>query len=99
MYKEAQAADRRQAEYLRRVLHERYLELGDKIAGHQRLVIRYQNRDESSEASRMRRTLRDEERERDTVRRLIGALDARFPANAPIGGTAAVATLLTVNPL
>jgi hypothetical protein len=91
------AADRRQAEYFRRLLHEQYLQLCDQIAGHQRLVIKYQNRDEPSQASRMRRILRDEERERDTVLRLIDALDARFFTDAPIGGT--VPALLTVSPL
>jgi hypothetical protein len=85
---EAQAADRRQAEYFRRVLHERYVELCDKIASDQLLVIKHQNRDESCEAARMRRALRDQVRERNTVRRLIDAIDARFDPDAPIGGTA-----------
>jgi hypothetical protein len=93
----ARAADRRQAEYFRRMLHEQYLGLCDKIAGHQRLVIKYENRDEPSEASRMRRILRDEECERDTVRRLIDALDARFFTDAATGGTAPA--LRTVSPL
>lgn len=76
------AADRRQAEYFRGVLHYQYLELADKIARQQRLVIKYQGHDERSEASRIRRILRTEERERDIVRRLIEALDARFFADA-----------------
>jgi hypothetical protein len=84
----AAAADRRQAEYFRRVLQDRYSELCDKIASDQRLLIKCQNRDEPSEASRMRRSLRDAERERKTVRRLIGAIDARFFTDAPIDGAA-----------
>ena len=86
---EAQAADRHQAEYFRRVLEERYIELCDRIAGHQRLLIKCQSRDEPSEVSRMRRTLRDVERERKTVRRLIDAIDARFFTDAPTDSTAA----------
>jgi len=78
------------------VLHERYLELVDKIAGHRRLVIKYQNRDELSEASRMRRILRDEEHERETLRRLIEALHARFFDDAAVEGAA---PLVTVSPL
>ena len=81
---DAQAADLRQAEYFRRMLHDRYVELGDKIASHQRLLIKYRNRDESSEASRMRRILRDEQRERETVQRMIEALDARFPVRGTV---------------
>jgi hypothetical protein len=96
---EAHAADRRQAEYFRRLLHERYTQLGDKIAGHQRLLTRYQNRDESSEARRMRRIIRDEERERETVKRLIEELDSRFSLDGPISRTTRPATAAqTIDP-
>jgi hypothetical protein len=95
----AHDADRRQAEYFRRVLHERDAELGNKIAAHQRQLIRYNNGAEASDASRMRRLLREEERERETVLRLIDALDARFPAVAPVGRTTGATPLLTVSAL
>jgi hypothetical protein len=94
----ARGADRRQAEYYRRLLHQRYLELCETIASHHRLVIGTQQRRERSEASRMRRILRDEQRECDTVRRLIEALDARFFADAPTLGPAAARSLATVSP-
>jgi len=93
---EAQPADRRQAEYFRRVLHKRYIELGDNIAKNQLLVIRHQNRSESAEARRKRRMLRDAERERHTVRRLIDALEARFGALG--GGAGTGLPLVTVSP-
>lgn len=96
---EAHAADRLQAEYFRRLLHERCLELGDKIAGHQKLLTRYQNRDEFPEASRMRRIIRDEEHERETVKRLIEELDSRFSLDGPISGTTrSAAAAQTIDP-
>lgn len=78
---ESHAADRRQAAYFRRVLHERYMDLGDRIASHQRLLIKHRDRDEASEARRVRKILRDEEREREMVQRLVERLDARFPVS------------------
>ena len=78
---ESEAADQRQAAYFRRVLHERYTELGDKIARHQRMLIKCQNGDGAAEARRTRRILLDEQRERETVQRMISRLDVRFPVS------------------
>jgi hypothetical protein len=76
---DAQSANRRQAEVFRRVLHERYCELDNRIAANYRLLTKFQNSQQYDDARRVRRMLRIEEHEHDEVQWLIRALDDRFP--------------------
>ena len=72
-------ADRRQAEYFRRLLQQRFSQLNDDIAGHYRRLTRHQIRDDFAELRRMRRMIRAEEQEQRSLQRMIEALDERFP--------------------
>ena len=75
----AAVADRRQAEVFWRELHERLEQLTATIASHSRRMAHHQNHKEFTAAGRMRRILREAEREHYTVQRLIGRLHDRFP--------------------
>lgn len=75
----ALAADLRQAEYFRSELLNECEQLDDRMMTHRIALAKYESRDELPQVHRMRRVIRLDERERDTLRRLLEAFDERFP--------------------
>jgi hypothetical protein len=73
------AADLRQAEYFRSELQHQCDQLDDRMTTHEDALSTYQRRGELNQVRRMQNEIRLDERERDTLQRLLAALDKRFP--------------------
>ena len=80
----AEAAERAQAEYYRCVLAERRAEIDLAIVKLLAALPRQEAPSAVSDARQLGRVVRDAERERKDVDRMIDALDRRFPRAAPI---------------
>jgi hypothetical protein len=72
------APDRLQADYYRSLLNERCAEIDRRIAKYQTLLTRHQAGGNDDEIRRLRRMIRIEDHERQTLNRLLKALNRRF---------------------
>src|SRR5947209_3754631 len=75
----AEAADRSQAEYFRRLLEQHRTETDHAIAGYHAAMEEQEARGELSGIGELTRQVRRAEQERDGIDRMIAALDRRFP--------------------
>jgi hypothetical protein len=73
-------ADRRQADYYRRLLEDQRAQVHEELAEHSQMLARHQRAGDLSGVKRMRRLVRAKETELITLDRLIQALDRRFGA-------------------
>jgi hypothetical protein len=71
-------ADYQQAQYYRALLSEHRREVDGRIASYQTSMARHVARGNVEDARRVRRMLRVEERQRQTLTRLLDNLDRRF---------------------
>ncbi|HZA08437.1 hypothetical protein [Mycobacterium sp.] len=76
--KASEAADRQQAEYFRRVLRERCTDLDRRIEKYENAVARHLTRGNSTDARLLRRMMRTEQGERQTLERMLWRLHDRF---------------------
>jgi hypothetical protein len=76
--------DHLQADYFLRLLIPSYRRIDRKIDEHQKAIAIAETRGESQDADRIRRMLRIDEQERQTLKALIDGLQRRFPV--PPGG-------------
>jgi hypothetical protein len=77
------AADLQQAEYFRLLLTECCAEIDRRIGKYHDALARCQARGNTDDARRLRRTLRAEERERQSLERMLAALRQRFDSAHP----------------
>lgn len=75
----AVAADLGQAEYFRSELARKCDRLDELVPYHEAALAAYQHRGELNQVRRMQRELGLDQHERDTLHRLLAALDERFP--------------------
>ena len=81
----SRSADRRQAEYFRRLLADQRAQVSDELSGHAASLARYQQVGDLAGVRRLRRIVRANETELMTLDRLIFALDNRFgPLDLPM---------------
>ena len=71
-------ADRRQAEYYRRLLEDQRAQVQEELAAHGATLSQYHQAGDLSGVRRLRRLVRAKETELITLDRLIQALDKRF---------------------
>ena len=71
-------ADRRQAEYYRRLLEDQRAQIADELAGHTATLAQYRHDGDLSGFSRMRRLVRAKETELNTIAYLLRGLQLRF---------------------
>lgn len=74
-------ADRRQADYYRRLLEGQRAQVQEELAEHSQVLAHHQRAGDLSGVKRVRRLVRANETELMTVDRLIEALDKRFGAD------------------
>jgi hypothetical protein len=79
----AARADLRQAEYFRGVLQNECHELDQRVTAHEVAMANYQRLGQLNQVRRMQAEIRLNERERETVQRLLEALDERFGRPGP----------------
>jgi hypothetical protein len=79
---DAPTPDRRQADYYRLLLAERCAQTDRRIAEYRTMLSRDEARGYLDEVRRIRRLIRIEERERETLDRMLKALHRRFPRSA-----------------
>ncbi|OBK44241.1 hypothetical protein [Mycobacterium sp. 1081908.1] len=83
----AATADRRQAEYFRRVLTQNRRHIDHRLAEYQKAIATAETVGDTEGAAGIRRMARAEEQERRTLDGLIQKLQRRFPPrNGPAGG-------------
>lgn len=93
----AEAADRSQAEYYRCLLAEHRTEIDRAIVKYQSAIAEQKSRGSTNGARELGRALRQAERERQAVDRMIDALDRRFPG-AVLPGTPTPPPVEVVHP-
>lgn len=83
------SADRRQAEYFRRLLDDQRAQISFELSGHAASLARYQQVGDLAGVRRLRRIVRAKETEIMTLDGLISALDNRFgPPDLAVSPTA-----------
>jgi hypothetical protein len=80
----AGTADVLQADYFRRVLGEERAELASHLAGLTRRLTAHSARNEPTDLSNLRRSIRQSENDLRVLDRMIDALDGRFPIGADL---------------
>jgi hypothetical protein len=83
------SADRRQAEYFRRLLDDQRAQVSFELSGHAASLARYQQVGDQAGVRRLRRIVRAKETEMVTLNRLISSLHNRFgPLDRPVSAAA-----------
>jgi hypothetical protein len=79
---DADTADQSQAVYYHRMLSEFCLEIDQRVASYHAMLARYERTGNRDDIRRVWRMIRAEERQRQTLDRMIDKLRRRFPVPA-----------------